>query len=99
MARPPLGEQLVLSQTYFDRLEQVVDHGASAGAGSDPEIAKLGLPLAHVRIQLQGDLRMGRAIVQRMAWLRQATGERIPELVAGEFGAALLSGQYPAALG
>lgn len=95
----PLGEQLVLPHTYFRRLEQVADQSATADAGADPAIAALGPPLAHIRIQIHGDLRGGQAIVQRMAGLQQKASARVPEVVTAEFGAALLSGQYPAALG
>ncbi|WP_324410386.1 ATP-binding protein [Amaricoccus sp.] len=90
----PLGEQLVLSRDYFGRLEEVVEAGSGTAGDAGPEISKLGLPLAHVHIQLQGDLRLGQATVKRMA----EGQDRSPEVVAAEFGAALLSGQYPDAL-
>jgi predicted ATPase len=90
----PLGEQQVLPRDYFDRLEDIV----ARAADGEPEIARFGLALAHARIQLNGDLRSGLATVQRMGGAVSPADQRPPEVLAAEFGAALLSGEYPDAL-
>jgi len=91
----PLAEQLVLPTTFFKRLEQVVDRGTTGPEAWTPDIARLGLPLMHARIHLTGDLSFGRKITERTAG---PSGSRLPEVVAGEFGAALAMGDYPDAI-
>lgn len=94
----PLGEQLVLDQDYFRRLDEVVTSSDGEDEQTKVEVAQLGHALAHAQIQLRGDLRSGRATIERIAGAQDPSGERLPEVMAAEVGSALLSGEYPAAL-
>ncbi|ODN71534.1 ATP-binding protein [Methylobrevis pamukkalensis] len=97
-AAAPLGEQLFMKADYILQLEAAVHRLEAGEARIRPEMLRMSLPLAHMQLHLRGDLQNSRKTATSAALLQTEMGVRLPEVLAAQFGHALIEGRYAEAL-